>query len=192
MRKLLVLFAVLALLAGGWWYASPYWALDGLRDAALAGDVEGLEDHVDFPALREDLKEQVQANMDEAIRSQGGADEPLGQLGAMMARGMVDPLVDRMVTPEGVAGMVALGNGAAPALGSARGAGGLAKAPPPPGETVAPQAGEEVDWDIKREGLGRFTVTPELPEGQPAPSLVFERRGLGWKMTGINLPDPGL
>ena len=55
MKKLIVLVAVAALLAGGWAFASPWWTLHRLRAAAMARDAASVSAFVDYPALREDI-----------------------------------------------------------------------------------------------------------------------------------------
>ena len=74
MKKLVALVIALAVLVGGWWYASPLMALDGLRDAAQSGDQTDLEQRVDFPALRSSVKEQLRGVV-EQLRSVSAAEE---------------------------------------------------------------------------------------------------------------------
>jgi hypothetical protein len=44
------------------------------------------------------------------------------------------------------------------------------------------------DPEINRQGLNRFIVTGK---DTPDSGLVFERRGFGWKLAGIDLPAMG-
>lgn len=90
--------ALLALLAAGWWFGSPWWTLWRMREAARAGDSETLAAYVDFPALRASTREQL----------------GLGPLGGLLA----GPAVDALVSPEAL--RLALESG----LGSGSGGGG--------------------------------------------------------------------
>lgn len=81
--------ALLAMLAAGWWFGSPWWTLWRMREAAQAGDSEALAGYVDFPALRASTREQL----------------GLGPVGGLLA----GPAVDALVSPEAL--RLALGSG---------------------------------------------------------------------------------
>lgn len=89
--------ALLALLAAGWWFGSPWWTLWRMREAAQAGDSEALAAYVDFPALRASTRAQLR----------------LGPVGGLLA----GPAVDALVSPEALKLALKL------ALGSGRGSG---------------------------------------------------------------------
>lgn len=86
-RTLALAAALLALLAAGWWFGSPWWTLSRMRDAARAGDAQALAAYIDFPALRASTREQ------------------LGPIGGALAR----PAVDALVSPAAL--RLALGSG---------------------------------------------------------------------------------
>jgi len=79
--------ALLALLAAGWWFGSPWWTLWRMREAARAGDSDALAAYVDFPALRASTRNQ------------------LGPVGGLLA----GPAVDALVSPQAL--RLALGGG---------------------------------------------------------------------------------
>jgi hypothetical protein len=60
---------------------------------------------------------------------------------------------------------------------------GHARARPPPGQGHG--QGEKESPRSAAWGLNRFIVTGK---DTPDSGLVFERRGLGWKLAGIDLP----
>lgn len=196
MRKILALVLALALLVGGWWYASPLLALDGLRDAAQAGDEAELEERVDFPALRESLKEQLRTALSEAARDPSG-NNPLGAAGAALGLGFVDPIIDNTVTSEWVAKAVTEGQRREAEIAAAREA-----LPERERSAVAPQEGAqqtgekeptaapqgEPQYDIVREGLNSFRVRTRSAAGEPGPTLLFARDGLSWDLVGIEMP----
>lgn len=47
--------------------------------------------------------------------------------------------------------------------------------------------GEDYSWDVERDGLDRFRAVSTTGDGDPGPSLVFKREGLGWQMIGVAL-----
>lgn len=189
MKKLVALVIALAVLVGGWWYASPLMALDGLRDAAEAGNKAELEQRVDFPALRSSVKEQLRGALTAAMESEGG-DNPLGAAGAALGLGLVDGIVDTLVTPEWVATTVTEGQrrqAQAEAV-EERLPAQDGTAPPRKAEEPAPATQREIEWEIEREGLNSFRVTTQNAAGDTGPTLLFARDGLGWDLVGIEMP----
>lgn len=173
MRKWIGLLAivVLALIAAGaWWYASPWWTLQAMRDAARERNEAKLSAYVDYPALREDVKGDLrQFALGETAKAQPGG---LANLGAALAVAVIDPLVDAAVSPAGVQAMFAQEQTAKTA--STRDAPLTVKAPDKP--------------VIDREGLNAFRVRNQDPSKG---ALVFHRFGLGWKLVGIDFPRTG-
>lgn len=166
MKKLLATLLLLVALAfGGWYFASPYFALKGLKDAVAARDMAEIEERVDFPALRvsaaEQLAKAVQARIDEgalldALR--GAASEILQRASNGETLAAKD-VVDALLTENLAQGLL-----------------------------PAEQRGHPIDFDIEREGLDHFRAVGVLEDGTPGPALLFTRDGLGWKLTGFELP----
>ncbi len=165
MRKWIIITLLALCVAAGWIFASPWLAMQGLRNAALGRDADALEQRVDFPAVRESLKGQLQQQVAREARQRG--DDPIAGVGALLAGSLVGTLVDRTVTPEGVANLLETGQLT--------------------GRTPG-QSEPEAEWQVSRKGLTRFTATPVARNGDPAPVLHFERQGLSWKLVGVDVP----
>jgi len=109
MSKLLAGLLLTALLAlAGAYAASPLYAFHQLKQAAESGDRERLEALVDFPAVREAMRGQVESRVVKLARKADGIGLPgtvLGKLGSIFG----DRAVDKMVTPESLTTMVQLG-----------------------------------------------------------------------------------
>ncbi len=179
MNKLIAGLALIGALFLAAYGGSPYWAVQQLREAARTGDQEKLEAHVDFPAVRDSIKSQLNAAIAERVRAEGGAENnnPFAVLGAILAPAIVDQAVNAYVTPDAIAKMVK--EGEAPAAGDA-----------------APTEEESADKEPKTKvsyayaSLDRFKAK-FTREDQPDEPLVItmERRGLfGWKLVRIDLP----
>ncbi len=142
-------------------WASPYLFLRSLQKAILEGDRVRLERMVDFPRLREGLKSQLQAHLLKSVEEEA-KQNPFAGLAYLFVAGMVDPLVDALVSPEGLA---TLGTGA------------------DPGE--APK--EEVkSWHLRY--VDFRTVYVHHPK-DPQSRLYLERQGLfGWKVVRMEIP----
>jgi hypothetical protein len=169
MSKRIVATVIVLLLALGaaWYFLSPGYAMSQLRDAAVAGDAQELEARIDFPRVREALKVDMRASM--------GTHTGDSLLSGPLAMKMLDGLIDAVITPEAMATVVSEGR--------------LGKRDP-----AAKR--DTTEWDIHRESFGRFRAAPVTPDGDNAPSMIFERDGLGWKVVEIDIPDnemaPGL
>lgn len=171
MRKFIVIgAALLALLAAGWAFASPWIAMDSLRDAAREADRESLEETIDFPALRSSLKDQMRAQIAQEAARRGEAN-PMQGVGALIANDFIDGIVDSVITPDGMAALLVTGS----------------LVPKRDG-----QPAKEIDWDVERTGFSTFRAVPKGENGEAFPALVFSRSGLSWKLAAIDIPEPEL
>jgi hypothetical protein len=168
MKKLLVALVLLGIAIGTWWYASPLWTLHEMREAARTDDAEKLSEYVDYPALREDLKGELRRAMISEMTKQN---DGFAMLGSAFALALIDPLIDVMVTPEGVEAM----------FDNAKRARLSEKRP------KLPEASS--DPIVERQGFDQFAVRDKDPTKG---SLIFRRHGLGWKLSGIDLPPGAL
>jgi len=146
-----------------WYFESPVWTLKGMKDAAQSHDVDALNAYIDYPALRESLKAQVMARMIvEARKDKSG----IGALGMAVGSVMVGPMIDGLVSPEGVRAALLASSREKAAPGSA--ALHLPKQPV-----------------IVRRNFSEFVVTAK---DQPDSGLVFKRHGLSWMLSGVEMP----
>ena len=193
-------WTVLALVTGlaltVWWAAAPLLAFRSLAAAAQTGQASIISSLVDFPALRDNLKTELDARVATALQKDRGlSDSPFGALGALLAPTVVGGVVDAAVTPEGVAAILRSGRGPLDGLTPGK------TALPPPAETAPPaapagdagqpavQPAAKAKLRFAYASLNRFDVaTPSAHGGAPI-TWVMERRGLlGWKLAAIELP----
>jgi hypothetical protein len=171
MKRALQVSATLFIVIGVYFAFSPYLALRGLRSALHSGDSVALEDRVDFPRLRENLKAQLNVAMLKNLNSEL-SENPFGALAVGLASKLVEGMVDSFVTPAGIA---SLARGERPNTGSI--------APTSSSSTKEPFANARVT----REALDRFSVWVPNDKGEEA-RFVFHRYGIRWKLTGIVIP----
>ena len=169
MRKFNIIAAValaaVLLLGAGWYMLSPGWTVKAMVDAAQSGDGDRFSSYVDYPALRADMK----AELTQRLQAEGRRDtSPEARIGVAMGLAMMGPIVDRMVSPKAMQSALARISSETK-TGGAGNKGGDKPAKP----------------EIHRQGLSRFLLAGK---GRADSGLVFERRGLGWKLTGIDLP----
>ncbi|MDB5722838.1 MAG: hypothetical protein JWP15_3456, partial [Alphaproteobacteria bacterium] len=100
-RRRLILggLGLVVALAAAWYFASPSWTLYRMRAAAQSGDSEAFAAYVDFPALRENMKGQMKARLQSEAKSERSG---LGGLEIALGSVLVGPMVDSIVSPEGV------------------------------------------------------------------------------------------
>lgn len=177
-RALLIATAVLAL-AG--LYATPYVTLHQMRKAAAADDAPALAARVDFPALRENLKADMQQRMLDRDRNERGEPSPASTFGAALAGALLGPMVDALITPEALARIL---EGQRPVKAAI----GFAKPRPEPGS--ADRARARLETAMGYESLNRFVFRVRHPGDDEDPiELVLHRDGLiGWKLAELRLP----
>jgi Protein of unknown function (DUF2939) len=194
----LVVIAIVAVL--GYGYASPYLALDRLKRAADARDAQTVSEYVDYPALRESLKDQVVGLLTRRLHASGN---PFAALGAMIGVALIGPLVDAYATPEGVAALlngmpprgnpndrplVAQNGPSPPAAGSAQPAPGRATPAPSAASTADATPPQPPQTTASYRGINEFVVTYQHGVGDTRYSAILRREGLfSWKLAAVDL-----
>lgn len=177
--------AVVVSCLAGYWYYSPYLAIDSMQAAAKAGDGEAFNEHVDYPALRESLKGQMMASL--ANRMPKGVNEqPLASMGAVLGATLVNQMIDSFVRPETIMAMLAQGR-TTPSE-PPREPSTTPAAPAPTSE--APEAPEK-NWRLVRITMNKVIASRgELADTEGGlAGLVFLRSGFStWKLTEIRIP----
>lgn len=179
------LFVLLAIACLVWVYFAPHLTVRSMLQAAERGDAEALAAHVDFPALRQDLKSQFAVAAADRIGGDGSGG--WRDFGAALATSAATPAIDAMVSERGLM-LMFTGRGLA--------RDGLAALPPD--DATGRHGSGAIDmqqWKTSAgyEDLSTFVVTlkPQSDGAVPA-KLVFKRRRLlWWKLSGIELPSVG-
>lgn len=161
----------IAVLVAGYVAASPYITVHQLKAAAEKRDAEAIAEHVDFPSVRQSLKDQMNAAfLKEMAADEGMQGNSFAVLGTAFAGVMIDKAVDAYITPAGLAQLMA-------------------------GEKPKPGAGENDsgktpfgDAAMSYEAYDKFHVTVNGADGEQG-KFVLRRQGLGhWKITDIIIP----
>lgn len=181
MRKLMIGVAGLAIvLLLGAWALSPVFAMQALTRAAEQGDEAALERLVDFPAVRQSLKDELNARMMAEMRSGAAAVDPaLAGIGMLLGPAIVSGAIDAVITPQGVATMVR-----------------TAEAPEPRDVLNRPRASpgpteENVRKSWTYRGANRVEVRLTKTDRPDQPLILnMDRHGLfGWRLVEIDLPE---
>jgi hypothetical protein len=165
------------------WLAAPVFAVKGLIHAARAGDAHGLERHVDFPAVREDLKLQLRSRLVDHLRDDPEmARNPWAGLGLALAPALVDGAVDAFITPQAIGAMVRSAEAPEPIIAGERLPGAEPSAPQDDDEDVSIRYSYR---DINT--FGARVIDPDRPD-QPIDFLMTRQGLFAWKLTRIVLP----
>lgn len=174
-RKLVLGAAGVAVAAAGWIYASPFLAMRSIANAVQAKDSAAVSAHVDFPALREDVKGKLMLKMSKSMDVGTSAGTAIAGFAQVVAGGVVNQLVETFVSPAGVMFMLEKGR---PTVRPA-----IAK----PGAAPAPPSGEnKPTYSITYQGWSKVRVSRD---GQPG-GFIFRRDGLtSWKLVALDMPE---
>lgn len=180
LKNFLMAAAVITALLLAYVAAGPYLAINGIRKALETQDVSALERHVDFPALRVNMRAHVE---DYIARQGGGLAESGGLLGAMglqVASGLGGAAVDAMVTPLGIGAL--LQGRSMWMRGTRQTVDGDTYGAPRPADPLK-------DATMRYESTTRFTATAADENGEPV-TVVFQRKGLQWRLTDVRFDAP--
>jgi hypothetical protein len=162
-----IIIAVLVVL--GWYWASPFYAVASLRDAALRRDTKDLAERVDFPHLREGIKAQFTSFLIERT-ARDLRENPFAAVGVALAAKLTDVMVDAMVTPVGIAALLEPDNDRAP------------------DEVSGMRLMLSSEIVVRRDGFGAFDFYA-ANQREKKPALRFSRDGLNWRLVGIHIPN---
>lgn len=164
-RKILWIMAGIAAVAIAGFASAPYVAVYQIRQAAQAQDADSLAEHIDFPRVREDLKEQVNASIMSKAKTEL-KDNPFASLATAFASGIAEKMISTLVTPSG---LVELMKGEKP--GKLISGGGTNR-------TVTPRDNKLFeDAHMRYDGFSKFVI--EVPDKNGgAPSQFILRDGL--------------
>ena len=183
-RLSLAIIAMLAMFGGAYIYATPYIAASGLQSAIESGDKHEISDFVDFPALRESVKNQLNLHLTKSMAEKLEGN-PFAALGGVLALGAINLFVDNAITPEGVAAMYRHGKFPTPE--------GIST---PEENSTSEEQGNAADtgkqepkYRLMYESLNRFAITLEK-NGKTA-TFMLKRNGLfeAWKLVDIDFTN---
>ena len=169
--KLIAALILVVVVGLGVGFAPAYWRAAQTLDAVQRSDEAALAARVDFPVLRADIESDLSKALD-AHYAAAGADDTTQSLAAIIVRPFLNAVVDQAASPAGFATM-------------AREALGPDYQPKGMGELVS-----YVTARARFAGLGTFAV--QVGEDDAPTSLIFARRGLDWKLAGVDFPPRAL
>lgn len=180
MRKLLIFIVFIFLLAAGFYAASPYVALHQIQNAAEQKDFQTLGSYINFPKVQDSIKTQLKAELDSEINHTTEQNE-FAMLGTMFAATLVDGLVEKIVTPQGLENLMS-GQDVLQQLQ-------MKKIQEPTEQSASDTDTQDWQFDTDYQSLNTLNVNVKKSDSTEAVTVQLERDGLfGWKIIGIELP----
>ena len=181
MKKITLIAGVTALLIVGYAAAGPYLTASAIKDGIENKDSEALSENIEFAQLRQNLKDQVNAQLVTKAADQA-KDNPFAALLTGLATKLTDSVIDSMVTPSGIA---AIASGEKPAQSDQN-------------TEVSQQPEKKELFKNARhtfDSLSKFSTWVPNKENQEI-RFVLKRDLFTWKLVNIVIPDispdPGL
>ena len=151
-----------------------------MNTAIAEKDAERFSSYIDFPAVRESVKGQLLAAMNQRLSSRGLDDNPFAGIGQMMGAALINPIVDAAVSPAGVIAMFESGR--------------IRPLPGPPAEK-SPQEQtrtqpESADYAVNYETWSRIAI---YQPGSDAGRFILKRTGLwSWQLAALEFPKAAI
>jgi hypothetical protein len=174
MKKILAIAVLLSAALAAFIAAGPFIALHHIKAGVEQRDAVKLSEHIDFPALRLNLKNQFTAKIMKKAPSQF-QDTPIASWVMDLGSKLVDGMVDTYVTPAGLASMM---EGRQPKLIPLGGDGSRN-----PGEQKPPLL---KDARHSFDSPSEFSVRVNAQDGGEI-RFVLSRDRLTWKLSNIVL-----
>lgn len=171
MRKLITLSATVLALIITYIAAGPYLTFSEIKTAIANRDSVKMSENVDFPVLRQNVKEQINAVMMQSATE--SSDNPFALLAAGIATAMTDKITDSLITP---AGLVAIMQG---------------KFVEKDNSGATQQVDSEKlfkDAQLSFDSHNTFSVRVKNHNADEL-RIVLQREGLQWKMVNIIFPS---
>ncbi|MGB1342214.1 MAG: DUF2939 domain-containing protein [Pseudomonadales bacterium] len=172
---LLVLFFAICLVA--YIGAGPFMTLNSIKASIETSDSVQLAEDIDFPAVRQNIKEQLSTALATEAASEL-SDNPFAALAVAFSDKLVEGLLDTFVTPTGITSLLSGEN--------------------PFSDEPEIEVREEDQqqqlaelWENSRftyESTDRFSIWVKS-ENRAEVRVVLKRDGFKWRLTNIVLPD---
>ncbi len=163
----LLLAAVL--LTAVWYVWTPRRSWDRFLTGVVMADTDLLQQTVDFPVLRENLKHDIEVSLRQG--NEAG-------LGAALATGLVNQMVNITITPRGMAQLIT----------------GFGMRTPEPGSVDSVAAGSVTTFRYRSPSRVEVRIRPADADDAAAGVITLTRTGFTWRVTRLSsdrLANPG-
>lgn len=171
-NKLIASVAAISIVAA--FFATPYISVNSMEKAIAEHDSQRLTELVDFPVLKENLKGAITAKFT-AEMAKSGKNDIGSNLGFMMASAFISPMIDAMVSPQGLASMM---RGGKPLEGGKQ----------ETGDKLSDDPNTVVTMGYK--AFNTFAVDIKDKASQKVVTLIFNRANvISWRLSDVRFPQ---
>ena len=179
------LLVFLAVSFVGYWYWSPYYAADQIKNAVESGDTTKMSKFIDFPKVRLNIQRQINNQID--IKLQEFQQMPVSSHNQidLYSFQLVDRLVRDLITEEGIAALIS-GKNKLSKYASHEEHGQL--------KDVVPQVKDDEPCDVEVERIRRrfqplYVTLTGKDEPEDKVLITLSREGFFfWRVTNVLLP----
>ena len=159
-KRAYIAFLFIAVFVGAisWYVVSPRLTLKGMSNALKHRNAEEFTRYINFPALQNDMKQEIRAGMAAGNNKDELGDERFAFLGAVAGSSLIEEWVEATFSPAAI--RLAIQE---------------------QGARVDRFSPVSDDAEVMRDGLSQFRVA-----GIYGSYLVFSRQGVSWKLSGID------
>lgn len=191
MKKLIVTLSVVVVLVITAWLASPYWMLYQLKQAYENNQPDRISAYIDYEAVKESLKPQMNAQWFAADLNQGQHPSWKYLVAQYLGEPITDAVLDRVVTPKTLI-LLLQGKQLAQSLSihhkTEENSSNIIEAnmSHTASDPVSTASSSELQYHAGYRDLNHFVVHVVHLQGADT-QFIFTRDGLHWKMTDIDL-----
>lgn len=191
MKKLIVTLSVVAVLVITAWLASPYWMLYQLKQAYENNQPERISAYIDYEAVKESLKPQMNAQWFAADLNQGQHPSWKYLMAQYLGEPITDAVLDRVVTPKTLI-LLLQGKQLAQSLSiyhkTEENSSNIIEAnmSHTASDPVSTASSSELQYHAGYRDLNHFVIHVVHLQGADT-QFIFTRDGWHWKMTDIDL-----
>lgn len=161
MKRIIQISLALAAIITAYIAAGPYLTLNNIKASLIENNPAKLAENIDFPLLRQNLKEQINAAM--LTNASEDTENPFALLAAGLVTVMTEKLVEGLITPNGMAAAFGKENA---------------------------NSKDELFQDAKIDFESISVVSILIPgENNIETRMILQREGITWKLTNVILPD---
>lgn len=173
MKKILWIMIIALIAIVGYAAAGPHITLEKIKTGIVENDSEQLAENIEFPKLRQNMKEQFNAGIMQQTAPEL-QNNPFAAFGMALAGKMVDGLVDAFVTPASLANVME---------GKKQYSSSSNKQETPEEKKAKLFKNARYSYD----SLDKFSIWMPNEQGGET-RFVLARQGLSWKLVNIIMP----
>ncbi|WP_111893011.1 DUF2939 domain-containing protein [Acinetobacter sp. MB5] len=189
MKKLILALGVAMFMCVLAWLASPYWMMYQLKQAYENNQPEKISAYIDYHAVKESLKPQMNARWFGADLNQGERPSWRHLVGEYIGEPITNAILDRVVTPktmilllQGKQFSQSLAHSQADASSTVMQANMSHTA----SDSAPTESSNELQYHAGYQDLNHFVIHVVHLQGADT-QFIFTRDGWNWKMTDIDL-----